>query len=90
MCPGVGLQGCLRRSAHHFGGAECRGHAQCPVFAPSSSEVAVGFLGSFCILLPRIRPNGTCTQLFLVPVSFFVFCCSRRRLSRCKHCSKGS
>ena len=27
-----------------LGGAERRGHAQCPAFAPSSSEVAVGFL----------------------------------------------
>ena len=28
-------------------------------------------------------------QLFLVPYSFFVFCCWRRGVSRCKHCSKG-
>ena len=36
-----------------------------------------------------ICPNCACTQLFLVPHSFFVLCCSRRNLSRCKHCSKG-
>ena len=28
-----------------------------------------------------------CTQFFLVPRGFFVFCCSRRCVSRCKHCS---
>ena len=28
-------------------------------------------------------------QLFLSPYSLFVCCCWRRRLSRCKHCSKG-
>ena len=42
-----------------------------------------------CILLSIICPNFACTQLFLVPHSFFVFCCLRRHLSRCKHCSKG-
>ena len=47
----------------------------------------------FCIFLPTICPNCTCPQLFLVPDGFFVFYCSRRCLSRCKHgnhCSKGS
>ena len=44
----------------------------------------------FCILLSILRPNCTCMQLFLVPYSFFVFCCLRRHLSRCRRCSKGS
>ena len=44
--------------------------------------------GLFCILLSIICPNCACTQLFLVPSSFFVFCCWRRCLSKCKHCSK--
>ena len=55
--------------------------SQHPVCAPGSSEVAVGwgfllllFL-SFCILWPRICPNCAFVQLFLVPYSFFVFCC---------------
>ena len=61
-----------------------------PAFAPGSSEVAVGLFWSFCILLSIICPSCTCTKLFLVPYSFFVFCCLRRRLSRCKHCSKVS
>ena len=41
----------------------------------------------FCILLSIICPNCACTQLFSVPYSFFAFCCLRRCLSRCKHCS---
>ena len=44
MCPGVGPEVWLKWSAHPLGGVECRGHAQCPAFAPSSSEVAVRFL----------------------------------------------
>ena len=47
-------------------------------------------LWSFCILLFIIFPNCASTQLFLVPYSFFVFCCWRRPLPRCKHCNKGS
>ena len=45
---------------------------------------------SLCILLSIICPNCSCKQLFLIPDSSFVFCCWRRRLSRCEHCSKGS
>ena len=45
---------------------------------------------SFRILLSIGCPNCTCTQLFLAPYYFFVFCCSRRCLSRCRRCSKGS
>ena len=44
---------------------------------------------SFCILLYIICPNRTYVQLFLVPYSFFIFCCLRRHLSRFKHCGKG-
>jgi len=39
---------------------------------------------SFCILWSRICPSCICMQLFLVPYSFFVLCCSRRGLSKCK------
>ena len=35
-------------------GVECRGHAQYLAFAPSPSEVAVGFFWSFCIMLSII------------------------------------
>lgn len=44
---------------------------------------------SFCFLSVTC-PNCARTQLFLVPYSFFVCCCPRRCLCRCKHCSKGS
>lgn len=87
-CPGVRPEGWLRWSAHPFGNV-CRGHAQYPTFAPGSSEVGVGFLWSFCTL-SIICSHCSCTQLFLAPYNFFVFCCSRRHLFRCKHCSKGS
>ena len=43
----------------------------------------------FYILLSIICLNCTRVQLFLV-YSCFVFCCSRRRLSRYKHFSQGS
>ena len=45
---------------------------------------------SFCILLSLIWLNCACRQLFSVPYSYFVFCCWRRCLSRCKPCSKVS
>ena len=45
------------------------------------------FVLAFCIFWSRICPNCTCTLLFLVPYSFFVFRSSRRGVSRCKHCS---
>ena len=31
--------------------------------------------------------EAPCTSLFLVPYSFFVFCCRRRGVSKYKHCS---
>ena len=61
-----------------------------PVFVPGSSKVAVGFFGLFVSLGSRICPNCSCTYSFLVPYTFFVFCCWRRVVSRWKHCGKGS
>ena len=57
--------------ARPFGSVVCRGHAQYPAFAPSSSEMAVGFCWSFCIL-SIICPNCTCTQVlfFFSPLEF--------------------
>ena len=43
------------------------------------------FLVSLNLLGLEFAP--ACTQLFLVPYSFFVFWCSRRGVSMCKHCS---
>lgn len=49
VCPGVGLEVGLRCFAHLFVVLSAAGHAQYPVFAPGSSEVAVGVLWSFCV-----------------------------------------
>ena len=46
--------------------------------------------GLFISSVSLIWPNCACRQLLLVLYSFFVFYCSRRCLSRSKHCSKGS
>ena len=61
-----------------------------PAFVSGSLEMAAG-LWSLCILLSIICHSCTCTHLFLVPCinSYLVFCCLRKYLSRCKHCSKG-
>ena len=62
-----------------------------PAFAHSSSEVAFGHFWSFYIFCPEFASTiPAIMQLFLIPYSFFVFCRSRRCLSRCKHCSKMS
>ena len=45
--PWAGPEGWLSWSAHPLGGAVCRDHVQDPDFAPSTSEVAVGFLVFF-------------------------------------------
>ena len=88
-------EGWLKWSAHHcLCGVACRGVActvpyicfEHSIFAPGSSEMAVGFFFPFLSFWSRICPNGARTQLFLVPYSFCVFCCSRRAVSRCKHC----
>ena len=62
MCPRVRPEGWLRCFAHPLGGAGCRGHAQYPAFAPSSSEVAVGvflvFLYLFVQNLPQLHMHA--------------------------------
>jgi len=65
-----------------LGGAVCRGHVQYPAFAPSSLEVAVGFLVFLCLVLslPKLR------MLTAIFSSIWFLCI----LSRCMHCSKGS
>lgn len=65
------LKGLPRWSAQPLGGAVCRDHAQYSAFAPSTSEVAVEFL-VFLYLVHNLP------QLFLIPYSFFVCCCSKR------------
>ena len=88
MCPGVGLEEWLRWFTELLGGVECRGHALnfCSwLFRNGFFCVCV-----FLYLLSRMCPNCTCMQLCLVPDSFFVFCCWRKCVSKCKHGSKAS
>ena len=79
--------------SHPLGDVVLRGHAQYPAFTSDPlllleafQKWQLGFLVSM-YLLSRIYSNSTCMQLFLVPYSFFIFCCSRRGVSRCKNCS---
>ena len=83
-CPEVWQERWLRCFAHPLGGIDMLLLLQ-PLW-----KKQLGFLVSLC-LLSRICLNCACMQLFLVPYSFFVFCCSKRGMSRCKlHCPKGS
>ena len=92
---GVPPKGRLRWLAHPFGGVECRGHvevlcscSQHPVFCSRLFRSGGWSFCSSCILFSIICPNCPCTQLLLVPYSFFVFCCWKRCVSTCKHCSR--
>ena len=69
--------------AYPLGGLEYSGHVQYPVFAPSSSKVAVWvfyFLASLDLSGPEFAPT-----VHACSYSFFVFCFSRKGMSRCKH-----
>ena len=44
----------------------------------------------FLVFLYLVAHNLPQLHMHAVIFSFFVFCCSRRRLSRCKHCSQGA
>jgi len=79
VCPGSGSRG-LRSFAQPRGDV-WEEHVQCLTFAPDTmfllqvlQKWLLGFLDSWYLLF-LIFPNCTCTQLFLVPYSFFVFCC---------------
>ena len=81
-------RGWLRWFAHPLRGAVCRDHMQYSGLAPGTSEVAAA-LGPFCIIvhnLPQLPMHGVIFSL----LKRLCICCSRRRLSRYKHCSKGS
>ena len=96
VCPGMRTEGWFRWFVHPLGSVVCRGRVQYPAFAPGTSKVAAGFLVwvflflFFSYLVVQNLPNCTCMQLFLVPYSFFLFCCLRRCLSRYKHYCKRS
>ena len=87
----------LRQFAYSFGGVERRGQKCNTLFLlPTSCFCSWLFRNGswvfwpFCILLCIICPNCACLQLVLVRYSFFLFCCQRRHLSRCRYYSKGS
>jgi len=95
VCSGVELEAWLRWFAYPLDGVECRGYTQYPAFTPNThfflpalQKWQLGF-EALCIFLSIICSSCTYTQLFLVPYSIFVFCCSKRHLSRYQHCSKG-
>ena len=75
------------------GGVECRGAcAVTLLLLPALQKWHLGFGGQFFFFFGLFLSFGpefacVCTQLFVVPYSFFVFCSSRRGVSRCKHCS---
>ena len=83
----VGLGGLPTPSVVRCAGG--RDHGQYLIFAPGTSEMAFG-LWPFGYLIVPSYTNWEWVQLFLVLWNFFVFCCSRRSLSRNRHCSKGS
>ena len=91
---GLGCRGGLGVLLARLGGVLCRRHTQSSAFAPNTlsllqapQKLAVGLFGLFVSFGSRICPNCACAQLLLVPCSFFVFCCSKRDVSRCRHCS---
>ena len=86
VCPGVGPEGWLRCFAHPLGGVVSGGMCSTPLLLQAFQKWQLGFLVSL-YLLSRICPNCPYMQLILVPYSFFVFCCWRRGVSRCRHCS---
>ena len=90
VCPGVRPERCLRCFANPSGGSvEWRGICTslaaktCFYFRLFKSTSWV-FWVTFVSFGFRICPNCSCTQLSLIPHSFFIFYCSRRSMSRCK------
>ena len=92
VSPGVRPGRCLRCFANPSGGGvEWRGictslAAKTCFYSRLFKCRSWVFWVTFVSFVSRICPNCSCTQLFLVPNSFFVFCCWRRSVSGCKHC----
>ena len=82
-----GLGGLPTRSVVPRAGG--RDHGQYLIFAPGTSEMALG-LWPFLYLIVPSHTYWEWVQSVLVLWSFFVFCCSRRSLSRSRRRSKGS
>ena len=100
VCPGVGPEGWLRRFAHALGGVVCRGHgtvpcfcSQHPVFAPGSSEVAVGIFGLFVSFGSRICPSCPMHTVIFSSIQFLCILLLEERcvqIQALQHCSRGS
>ena len=60
----VGSEAWLRWSAHPLGGAVCRVHGLYSAFAPSSSEVAVGFLVFLYLVVHNLPQLGLEAVIF--------------------------
>lgn len=85
--------------AHPLSVAVCRGHVQYLAFASNTWFLLLtlrngnSVFAVFVLVVHNSFPTHVCAVLFcfgLIPYSVFVFCWSRRHLSRCKNCSKGS
>lgn len=91
VCPGVRPERCLRCFANRSGGSvEWRGictslAAKTCFYSRLFKSRSWVFWVTFVSFGSRICPNWACTLIFSVPDSFFVFRCSRRGVSRCKH-----
>ena len=86
---GRGVRGSGQRVAQrsaHSGSVACGAMLSTLLLLQALQKRQLGFLVSLYVL-SRICADGICMQLFLVPYSSLVFCCQRRGLSRCKHCS---
>ena len=72
-------------------GVECRGAcAVTLLLLPALQKWHLGFGGQFFfffLFYLLVQNLPVYAQLFVVPYSFFVFCSSRRGVSRCKRCS---
>ena len=69
-----------------------QGACPVPCFCSGSSKVAFWIFGLFVSFVQN-WPQLHIHAFILAPYSFFVFCCLKRGVSRCKHCSplaKGS
>ena len=88
MCPGVGPEVWFRCFACCLADIVCRGHAQYTAFAPNGVLLYSPTFWSLCIFWVRNLPrlHCTCTQSFLVPCRLFMFYCSRRGMTKGKHC----
>ena len=87
--PRFGLEGWLGWSAHPLAFAVCRDHTAVPCFCSGHLRSSSWVFGLF-ISCSKFVPTAHVHSYFLLPYSFFIFCCSRKHLSRCKHCRQGS